>query len=61
MGVLKMDATQMILETRVLWAETKKLREEINDLKKAYDEVEDILQRLAKEISLMEPIKKGEL
>jgi len=61
MGVLKMDATKMLLETRALWAETKKLRGEINDLKKAYDEVEEMLQRLAKEISLMEPIKKGEL
>lgn len=55
-----MDATQMLLETRVLWAETKKLRGEIQDLSKAYDEIEEMLQRLAKEISLMEPIKKGE-
>ena len=56
-----MDATKMLLETKALWDETKKLREEIQDLSKAYDEVEEMLQRLAKEISLMEPIKKGEL
>lgn len=55
------DATKLLLETRALWTETKKLREEIQYLSKAYDEVEEMLQRLAKEISLMEPIKKGEL
>ena len=60
MGVLKMDATKMLLETSALWAEAKKLREEVQALKKASEEVDNILQRLAKEISLMEPAKKGE-
>ena len=56
-----MDAKTLLLETKALWDEVKKLREEVQDLSKAYDEVEEILQRLGKEISLMEPIKRGEL